>query len=185
MTIKEFKLISKESNGTFPMLETIAEHEVIYDEMYLYNHHDNYELEYMFFGDTLNLQDNYVEYFYVMSYDEVGEVIGVLKISSGSRGETALPFDTLFTYLLLTGSYSFITIHNHPNNNPEKSSADKNCDASIKHVADILGLEFRGGLTITKQQMRDLHEKMYEFEREVLGDDACESLEEYVDLLNP
>lgn len=185
MKIKEYKLISKESNGTFPMLETIAEHGVIYDEMYLYNHHDNFELEYMFFGDTLNLQDNYVEYFYVMSYDEVGEVIGVLKISSGSRGETAIPFDTLFTYLLLTGSYSFITIHNHPNNNPDKSSADYASDASIKQVADILGLKYRGGLTITKQQMRDLHEKMYEFEREVLGDDACESLEEYVDLLNP
>ena len=185
MIIKEYKLISKESNGTFPMLETIAEHEVIYDEMYLYNHHDNFELEYMFFGDTLKLEENYVEYYYVMSYDEVGEVIGVLKISSGSRGETALPFDTLFTYLLLTGSYSFITIHNHPNNNPDKSSADYASDASIKHVADILGLEYRAGLTITKQQMKDLHEKMYEFEKEVLGDAASESFDEFVDLLNP
>ena len=185
MIIKEYKLVSRESNGTFPMLETIAEHDVIYDDMYLYKHHDNYEFEYMFFGDTLKLQDNYVEYFYVMSYDEVGEIIGMLKISSGSRGKTALPFDTLFTYLLLTGSYSFVTIHNHPNNNPDKSSADLDCDASIKHVADILGIEFRDGLIITKQQMRDLHEKMYEFEKEVLGVEASESFEEFVDFLNP
>ena len=185
MIIKEYKLISKESNGTFPMLETVAEHDVIYDELYLYHHHDSYELEYMFFGDTLKLEENYVEYYYVMSYDEVGEVIGILKISSGSRGETAIPFDTLFTYLLLTGSYSFITIHNHPNNNPEKSSSDILSDNSIRQVAGILGIEYRDGLTITKRQIQELHEKMYEFEKEFLGEEASESFEEYIDSLTP
>ena len=35
MKIKEFKLISEEENGTFPQLKCVAEHEVIYDDIYL------------------------------------------------------------------------------------------------------------------------------------------------------
>ena len=37
----------------------------------------------------------------------------------------------------------------------------------------------------TFPMLEDLHEKMYEFEKEVLGDAASESFEEFIDLLNP
>ena len=154
MIIKEYKLVSSMNDGTFPVLEVVKEYdfEPLFD-MYVFNNNDNYEYELSFFGEQIELQNNYVEYFYVMSYNEIGEVIGVLKISSGSRRETAIPYDTLFTYLLLTGSYSFITIHNHPNNNPEKSIEDIQSDEHLKQIAGLLNITYRDGLIITKKKM--------------------------------
>ena len=159
MIIKEYKLVSSMNDGTFPVLEVVKEYdfEPLFD-MYVFNNNDNYEYELSFFGEQIELQNNYVEYFYVMSYNEIGEVIGVLKISSGSRRETAIPYDTLFTYLLLTGSYSFITIHNHPNNNPEKSIEDIQSDEHLKQIAGLLNITYRDGLIITKKQVDDFHQ---------------------------
>ena len=166
MIIKEYKLVSSMNDGTFPVLEVVKEYdfEPLFD-MYVFNNNDNYEYELSFFGEQIELQNNYVEYFYVMSYNEIGEVIGVLKISSGSRRETAIPYDTLFTYLLLTGSYSFITIHNHPNNNPEKSIEDIQSDEHLKQIAGLLNITYRDGLIITKKQVDDFRQTAWKEDR--------------------
>ena len=104
MIIKEYKLVSAEEDGTFPKLQVI--HEYDYDpecDFYVYyTGNKNYELEYFFFGEQLELQNNYVEHFYILSYNETGNIIGIMKLSSGSRKGTTLPYDALFTYLLLT-----------------------------------------------------------------------------------
>ena len=183
MIIKEYKLVSSMNDGTFPVLEVVKEYdfEPLFD-MYVFNNNDNYEYELSFFGEQIELQNNYVEYFYVMSYNEIGEVIGVLKISSGSRRETAIPYDTLFTYLLLTGSYSFITIHNHPNNNPEKSIEDIQSDEHLKQIADLLNIAYRGGLVITKHQTDDFHQTAWKEEKARFDEDGeyGEDYKEYV-----
>ena len=61
MTIKEYKLISSKNDGTFPILEVVKEYdfEPIFD-MYVYNNNDNYEFELSFFGEQIELQNNYV-----------------------------------------------------------------------------------------------------------------------------
>lgn len=182
MKIKEFKLISEEENGTFPQLKCVAEHEVIYDDVYLNFYHDNYELEYMFFGDTLKLQDNYVEYYYVISYDELNNPIGCIQVSSGGRNQTAIPFDTIFTFLLLTGSKSFITIHNHPNNNSEKSYEDIISENSIASLSNTLNIQFKKGLIITKEIIENLHKKIYVFTQETLGEEITISYEEWINM---
>lgn len=182
MKIKEFKLISKEENGIFPQLECVTEHEVVYDDIYLNFYHDNYELEYMFFGDTLKLQNNYVEYYYIMSYDEANNLIGCIQISSGGRSQTATPFDTIFTFLLLTGSKSFITIHNHPNNNSEKSCEDILSDNSIESLSNMLNIKYKNGLIITKEIMDNLHKKIYSFMKEVLKEEIDISYEEWINM---
>lgn len=182
MKIKEFKLISKEKNGIFPQLECITEHEVIYDDIYLNFYHDNYELEYMFFGDTLKLQDNYVEHYYVISYDELNNPIGCIQVSSGGRNQTAIPFDTIFTFLLLTGSKSFITIHNHPNNNSEKSYEDIISENSIASLSNTLNIQFKTGLIITKEIIENLHKKIYVFTQEILGEEITISYEEWINM---
>lgn len=173
MIIREYKLVSSMNDGTFPVLEVVKEYD--YDpvfEMYVYNNNDNYEYELSFFGEQIQLQKNYVEYFYVMSYNEIGEIIGFLKISSGSRKETAIPYDTLFTYLLLTGSYSFITIHNHPNNNPEKSAEDIHSDEHLKQIADLLNITYRDGLVITKKQVDEFHQMAWKEEKARFDEDG-------------
>ena len=182
MKIKEFKLISKEENGTFPQLKCVAEHEVIYNDIYLNFYHDNYELEYMFFGDTLKLQDNYVEHYYVISYDELNNPIGCIQVSSGGRNQTAIPFDTIFTFLLLTGSKFFITIHNHPNNNSEKSCEDILSDNSIESLSNMLNIKYKNGLSITKEIMDNLHKKIYLFMKEVLKEEIDISYEEWMNM---
>lgn len=181
MKIKEYKLISKEKDGTFPKLKLITEHNVLYDEIYLYHYNNNYEFEYMFFGDTLKLQDNYIECFYVMSYDETDKPIGIIQISSGGRTETAIPFDTMFTYLLLTGSKSFITIHNHPNNNSNKSIEDKLSETSIINLSSLLNITYKQGLVITKEIIMELHQDIDDFDKTVFGE---EDYIPYLDFIN-
>lgn len=181
MKIKEYNLISKEENGNFPQLECITEHEVIYDDVYLYFYHDNYEFEYMVFGDTLKIHNNYVEHYYVMSYDESNNPIGFMRISSGSRNKTAIPLDSIFTFLLLTGSKSFITIHNHPNNNSEKSYEDILSDNSIKSISEALDINYKDGLIISKEIIENLHKKMYTFAKNSMEDDVI-SYEEWINM---
>lgn len=182
MIIKEYKLISEEENGNFPQLKCIAEHEVIYDDVYLYFYHDEYELEYMFFGDTLKLQNDYIENYYVLSYDESDNPIGIIKISSGGRDRTTIPFETIFTFLLLTGGKSFITIHNHPNNNSKKSYKDIISDNSIKILSEMLNINYKTGLIITKEIMEELHQNMYNFMKISLKEDNIPSYEEWLNM---
>ena len=58
----------------------------------------------------------------------------------------------------MTGSYSFITVHNHPNNNPQKSDADIQSDAYLKQIADLLNITYREGLVITKKQVETIED---------------------------
>ena len=180
MKIKEFKLISKEENGNFPQLECIIEHEVIYDDIYLHFYHNDYEFEYMFFGDTLKIQNNYVEHYYIMSYDELNNPIGFIEVSSGSRNKTTIPLDSIFTFLLLTGGKSFITIHNHPNNNSKKSYEDILSDNSINSLSEMLNINYKNGLIITKEIMDNLHKKIYFFMKDNLKENNIMSYEEWI-----
>lgn len=180
MKIKEYKIISNEKDGSFPKLYLITEHNVLYDDIYLYHHYNNYEFEYMFFGDTLKLQNNYVEYFYVMSYDEMDKPIGIIQISSGGRTETAIPFDTMFTYLLLTGSKSFITIHNHPNNYSNKSNEDKLSESSIETLSKLLNIVYKQGLIITKEIIMELHQDINDFNKSFLGEEDFIPYEDFI-----
>ena len=181
MKIKEFKLISKENNGTFPQLKCVAEYEVIYDDMFIYLYHDNYEFEYIFFGEVLKLQDNYLESCYVMSYDGANNPIGIFLVSSGGKSENIIYYDNILTYLLLSGSKSFITIHNHPNNIFLKSPNDISIDNSIKEISEILNIEFKDGLIITKEIIDKLHEKMKKYEQDYFNDDESILYEELID----
>lgn len=171
MKIKEYKLISKESNGSFPQLECIAEYEFIYNEAFLYNYHDNYEFEYLFFGDILELQNSYVERCYVISYDGANNPIGIYLASSGGRSENTIYFDNILTYLLLSGSKSFITVHNHPNNILKKSLEDISIDNSLIELSNMLNIEYKEGLIITKDYMNILHQNIYTFENNCFTND--------------
>lgn len=180
MIIKEYKLVSAEEDGTFPKLQVI--HEYDYDpecDFYVYyTGNKNYELEYFFFGEQLELQNNYVEHFYILSYNETGNIIGIMKLSSGSRKGTTLPYDALFTYLLLTGSYSFITIHNHPNNYDQLSQEDIQTDHQLEYIANLLNINYRAGLIITKKQLSELYKKAYETEKDLFDEDDCLYIED-------
>ena len=182
MGIIEYQLISTKDDGTFPTLKKVKDHSLYYDDGYIYHFHDHFEYEYLIFGDIFKLQDNYVEHYYVLSYDENEEIIGVMRLSSGSRKETAIPFDSLFTYLLLTGSSSFITIHNHPSNNSEKSNEDIYSDKQIKMLSDMLGIKYKDGLVITKKQVNALHNDIDKWGETVYEKD--EEYEDYDTLIN-
>lgn len=170
MKIKEYKLISKEENGTFPQLECIKEHDYSLKDDFLYYNCDNYEFEYLFFGEILKLQNDFTENCYIMSYDGDNNPIGVFKISSGGKDSNMIYFDNIFTYLLLSGSKSFITIHNHPNNNPKKSIEDYSIDDSIKTLSNMLNIDYKDGLVITKNIIKKLYQEINEFENTYLKD---------------
>lgn len=167
MIIKEFILISKEDNGTFPQLKCITKHKMSFDEMYLYYHHNNYEFEYLFFGDILKLQNNFIEQCYIMSYDGANNPIGVFKVSSGGKNENSIYLDNIFTYLLLSGSKSFISIHNHPNNIIKKSFNDSLIDNSIKEISELLNFEYKDGLVITKERIKEIHKEIDDFSNDI------------------
>lgn len=165
MKIKEYKLISKEKNGTFPQLKCVVEHDYIYDEMFLYFNHNNYEFEYLFFGDVLELQNNYTEHCYVLSYDGNNNPIGIFLVSSGAKNKNTIYIDNILTFLLLSGSKSFILVHNHPNNISEKSIEDIEVDNLIKEMSRLLNIEYKEGLIITKYIIENIHQKADNFEK--------------------
>lgn len=161
MIIKEYEIIKTENQ--FPALRLVQKHDFIYDDVFTYYRYNNYELEYLFFGDALNLQDNLYENFYVLSYNNFNEIIGVIKIALGGKKQAIIPFDKIFTYLLLSNSDSFICIHNHPNNNQKKSTEDIAIEQQIKYIADILDIEFKDSLIITNDYMDALHKEIKQF----------------------
>lgn len=164
MKIKEYKLISKEENGTFPQLECIMEYDYLLNDEFLYFNHNNYEFEYLFFGEIIKLQYDFTESCYILSYDGDNNPIGIFKVSSGGKNENMIYIDNIFTYLLLSGSKSFITIHNHPNNNSNKSIEDCSIDNSIETISNILNINYKDGLIITKNKIKDLYQKISDFE---------------------
>lgn len=85
---------------------------------------------------------------YVVGFDHEKTPKGICKVGQGGLGEAPLPMQPIFTFLLLTGSSSFIVVHNHISNMPEASESDKIITKMLKMFASGFDMEFIGHMII-------------------------------------
>lgn len=85
---------------------------------------------------------------YVLSFDHKKQLKGICQIGQGDISETPLPYNNVFTFLLLTGAAAFVVVHNHVSNLPEASQDDEIKTFQGKMLSNIFGIEFIGHMII-------------------------------------
>lgn len=85
---------------------------------------------------------------YVVAFDHTKMPKGICKVGQGGLGETPVPMQSVFTFLLLTGASSFIITHNHISNMPEASESDKMTTKMTGMLATTFDIEFIGHMII-------------------------------------
>lgn len=89
-------------------------------------------------NELFKLNKQMVEKSYVIAFDHAKEILGIMQVGQGSTNETPMPFQSIFTFLMLVGATSFMIIHNHISNMPNPSMNDR----IITNRADTLGKMF-------------------------------------------
>lgn len=85
---------------------------------------------------------------YVVALDHAKKPKGVCKIGQGNPNETMTSMENVFTFLLLTGAYSFILAHNHVSEMPEVSISDQIVSTKASTIANMFNMEFIGHMII-------------------------------------
>lgn len=82
------------------------------------------------------LPDNVREHFIALFLDGAHQVIGYSIVASGTGNCCAISARDIFQPAVMIGSLSLICSHNHPSNNQEPSSADRQVTKSIKEAGE-------------------------------------------------
>ena len=85
---------------------------------------------------------------YVVAFDHAKKPKGVCKIGQGNPNETMTSMENVFTFLLLTGAYSFILAHNHVSEMPEASISDQIVSTKASTTANMFNMEFIGHMIV-------------------------------------
>lgn len=91
------------------------------------------------------------EYTYVIAFNIQSELLGVFNISHGEIGKSAVNIQILFTFLILTGAYKFILVHNHPSGSLEISLEDINLTNSISRVCNFIDIKMEEHMIISSK----------------------------------
>lgn len=100
-------------------------------------------LKEVFFMDQLC-----TEVSYVISLDHAKKLKGVCKIGQGNSNETMTPMESVFTFLLLTGAYAFVIVHNHVSEMPDASISDKLISMKANTISNMFNMEFIGHMIV-------------------------------------
>ena len=85
---------------------------------------------------------------YVIALDHAKNPKGICKIGQGDANATPTSMQNIFTFLLLSGAYSFILIHNHVSKMPNPSPEDKTITMRAGMFANMFDMEFIGHMII-------------------------------------
>ena len=91
------------------------------------------------------------EYTYVIAFNIQSELLGVFNISHGEIGNSMVSIQVLFTFLILTGAYKFILVHNHPSGSLEISLEDINLTNSISRVCNFIDIKMEEHMIISSK----------------------------------
>ena len=139
MKIKEYIMIKDKTNH--PCIKEIKccdwDGNLIYiDEIYRM-------LNEVFYMNKLS-----TEMSYVVALDHAKQIKGVCQVGHGNANETPTPMQNIFTFLLLTGAYSFVIAHNHVSNVPKASKEDEMISIKTNILANHFDMEFIGHMII-------------------------------------
>ena len=104
---------------------------------------------YNMLNDVFKMDTLITEVSYVIAFDHKKMPKGICKIGQGGLGETPTPMQPMFTFLLLAGASSFITVHNHISDMPNASESDKMVTKMMGMLATAFDMEFIGHMVIS------------------------------------
>jgi DNA repair protein RadC len=102
------------------------------------------------FYKIIHMEKDYVERVYVVSFDSQLKITGICELCKGTNGNSSVPINELFTYLLLVGSKRFVLAHNHPGGSPNPSEDDYKSTKAILDACGYFGFEFIDDMVIAK-----------------------------------
>lgn len=139
MKVREYVIVKDEfAHST---LEEVSSHDWNGDSMYMSEIHQ-------MLNEVFRMNRLSTERAYVVAFDHVTNIKGICQIGQGDINSTPTPSQNVFTFLLLSGAYSFIVVHNHVSNIPEPSKEDKINTAQFQIISNFLDLKFLGHMII-------------------------------------
>ena len=100
------------------------------------------------------------EHLYVIALDSDSIIKGIYLLGLGNpEGISAYEQRSLVMFLVLIGSVSFFTIHNHPNDVLKESESDTVFDAMIKGAGSVVGIKCIGNYAVTNDGYIDIFTK--------------------------
>lgn len=104
---------------------------------------------YDFLTAIYNMDCLAIERTYVVGFDTEAKIKGVMLVGQGDMVQSPMSLNNIFTFLLLTGSYSFVVAHNHVNSKPLPSVNDSAITNRIASMANNLDIKFLGHMIIS------------------------------------
>jgi len=98
--------------------------------------------------DLYSMHELFIEYSYVIGFNFNNEVLGIVELSHQTENKTQTPIKEMFISLMLMGAYSFVMVHNHPNNSLCASDADICVSGKAQLGAELLDVVFRDQIII-------------------------------------
>lgn len=137
--IKEYILVLDKNNH--PILEEVNCRDWYGDTFY------DSEIARMM-RELFNMNRLTIEQAYVVAFDHKRQIKGVYLVGQGSKSSCPVPSDSLFTFLLIIGARSFMTVHNHPSGSVQASDGDNHTTQDMQNKGDLFDMLFLGSMII-------------------------------------
>ena len=109
--------------------------------------------------DLYSMNELFIEYSYVVAFNFNNEILGIVELSHQTENQTQTPIKEMFISLMLLGAYSFVMIHNHPNNSLYASAADVCISGKVQLGAELLDVIFRDQIIVCDEDFVSMKEQ--------------------------
>jgi len=131
--VPQFKIVSEPSSiKRVKLISSIEVYEYL-KELYHFN------------GDDINV----VEHVYVLSLNNVNNVTGFMKLSTGTTASSSIDFKVLFKFVIDSLAVSFIISHNHPSGSLNPSHNDIEITKKLKEASKTLDIKLLDHIIIS------------------------------------
>lgn len=96
---------------------------------------------------TFQLQEEVV----LLAMNDENYPLGFYRLGKGARADVVFNESDILRVLMLSGGHSFVIAHNHPSGDKFPSKADVDSTFSMKIKAEVLGLDYKDDLILTKK----------------------------------
>lgn len=100
--------------------------------------------------ELFNMNRLAIEQTYVIAFDHKRQIKGVYLVGQGSESTCPVPSDSLFTFLLIIGARSFMTVHNHPGGSVQASDGEIQTTQNLQDRANLFNMLFLGSMIISE-----------------------------------
>ena len=110
---------------------------------------------------TFQLQEEVI----LLALDDENYPLGFYKLGKGDRTTVIYNESDILRVLLLSGGHSFIIAHNHPTGSKYPSKTDVESTFAMKIKTQVLGLDYKDDIILTKKNYFSFAESKIYWER--------------------